>query len=88
MRWRLLISFFVFAMLSTQMKAQDAVNATVPSDQNSSFALLDVLASKIGQAIEQSENPKEQRWSFHVQSTEMMLGQPGFHSPYAGTNSI
>ncbi len=88
MRWRLLISFFVFAMLSTQMKAQDAVNTTVRSDQNSSFALLDGLASKIGQAIKQSENVTEQRWSFHVQSTEMMLGQPGFRSPYAGANSI
>lgn len=70
------------------MKAQDAVNTTVRSDQNSSFALLDGLASKIGQAIKQSENVTEQRWSFHVQSTEMMLGQPGFRSPYAGANSI
>jgi hypothetical protein len=32
--------------------------------------------------------PKYQNWLFHVQGTEIAQGQPGFHSPYAGTNSL
>jgi high affinity Mn2+ porin len=32
--------------------------------------------------------PEQQNWLLHVQATEMLLGQPGFRSPYAGTNSI
>jgi len=31
---------------------------------------------------------EEQRWLFHFQGTEIFQGQPGFRSPYAGTNSL
>jgi high affinity Mn2+ porin len=36
----------------------------------------------------QSESPEQQNWLVHVQGTEVVQGQPGFHSPYQGTNSL
>jgi high affinity Mn2+ porin len=32
--------------------------------------------------------PLHQNWLFHVQGTEIAQGQPGFNSPYQGTNSL
>jgi high affinity Mn2+ porin len=35
------------------------------------------------------ENPSQQQnWLVHVQGTEVVQGQPGFHSPYHGPNSL
>ena len=31
---------------------------------------------------------EHQNWLVHVQGTEIAQGQPGFHSPYQGTNSL
>jgi high affinity Mn2+ porin len=33
-------------------------------------------------------DPLSERWSLHLQATEVIQGQPGFHSPYEGTNSL
>ena len=35
-----------------------------------------------------AESPNQQNWLIHTQGTEIIQGQPGFHSPYTGPNSI
>ena len=34
------------------------------------------------------EAAEQQNWLFHLQGTEILQGQPGFHAPYSGTNSL
>ncbi|MDP9097866.1 MAG: carbohydrate porin [Verrucomicrobiota bacterium] len=36
----------------------------------------------------QESAPQHQSWLFHAQVTEIGQGQPGFHSPYRGENSL
>ena len=44
--------------------------------------------SKESASDNQSQIPEHQNWLFHIQGTEIAQGQPDFHSPYAGTNSL
>ena len=37
---------------------------------------------------EPSEAPEQQNWAIHVDAIEVFQGQPGFHAPYSGTNSL
>ena len=85
---RILIPFFVLLVQFSPLKAQDAFNLRPLVDRSISFAELEDLDSKAVVAADQSEEVKEQRWCFHVQATEIAQGQPGFHSPYAGPNSL
>ena len=40
-------------------------------------------------SIAQSEDPGEhQKWAVHVDAVEVFQGQPGFHSPYRGAQSL
>src|ERR1700740_1339323 len=39
--------------------------------------------------IVQTENPGEhQNWAIHFDAVEVFQGQPGFHSPYRGSQSL
>jgi len=39
--------------------------------------------------LEKKEEAAEsQNWLFHLQGTEILQGQPGFHDPYSGINSL
>jgi len=40
--------------------------------------------------IEKKEErqPEQQNWAIHFDAVEVLQGQPGFHAPYSGTNSI
>ncbi len=39
--------------------------------------------------LEKKEEAAEsQNWLFHLQGTEILQGQPGFHAPYSGINSL
>jgi hypothetical protein len=87
-RRRILISFFVLALAVFRLKAQDALSSGPVIDRSMSFVELEGLDSKVAHTGDQSEEVNEQRWSFHVQGTEIVQGQPGFHSPYAGINSL
>ena len=66
---------FVLALPLSNVRAQDVLNSAAFADQNVSLGQLD--DSKAAPAEAQSANAKDQRWSFHVQATEMLLGQPG-----------
>jgi high affinity Mn2+ porin len=68
--------------------AQGAPNVGASFDDKLSFTVLEALDVKTFSCKDQSDDVTEQRWSFHVQATEVLLGQPGFTSPYVGPNSI
>src|SRR6202023_3192830 len=59
----------------------------VASLGQNSFAL---LATQDGKTpIVQTESPGEhQNWAIHVDAVEVFQGQPGFHSPYRGAQSL
>ena len=35
-----------------------------------------------------ADSSEQQNWLFHFQGTEILQGQPGFHAPYSGINSL
>jgi len=45
------------------------------------------LSSKF-QAMIGNTDPSQEDWSLHGQATEIYQGDPGFHAPYSGTNSL
>ena len=59
---------------------QVSIGNTAPYD----FALTDSKDIDAGD----EEQPIHQKWLFRVQGTEVLQGQPGFHSPYQGANSL
>ncbi len=82
-----------FALLLTALplnlvgivQAQDSVS----SELTSTIALIEQQEPGSKNSITDDEsNPTYQNWLFHVQGTEVAQGQPGFHSPYQGTNSL
>ena len=88
--WRLphIFALFLVSVLtvSETAKSQDSVScetaldSKIPIERKGSD-------SKDGGLSE--ENPSEQQnWLVHVQGTEVAQGQPGFHSPYHGPNSL
>jgi high affinity Mn2+ porin len=74
---------FIFAagvLFSPTARADDNAQQNLASDDGKS-------QSKI--PLEKKEEPAEsQNWLFHLQGTEILQGQPGFHDPYSGTNSL
>jgi len=36
----------------------------------------------------EEQQPEQQNWAIHFDAIEIFQGQPGFHAPYSGTNSI
>ena len=84
-----------FALLLTALpvnfvgivQAQDSVSSELTSNSTIAFIERKEPDSKDG-ASDAERAPAHQNWLFHVQGTEIAQGQPGFHSPYAGTNSL
>jgi high affinity Mn2+ porin len=72
----------------TRLGAQDYVSSELSS--NPAIALIQCkdFDSKETISSEETQPFESQNWSFHVQATEIVMGQPGFRSPYKGTNSI
>jgi hypothetical protein len=86
--WRFLILLFVLVLSIARQKAQDALDSRSVLDQNISFVQFVDPDLKDNTPNDQAQDFKPQNWSFHVQATEIGMGQPGFRSPYKGTNSI
>src|SRR6516225_3414123 len=87
-RQRFFVLLFLLVLYIASLKAQNALDSQPAIDQNISLAQLRGEDSKAGTTDDQPADEKQQRWSFHVQGTEVIQGQPGFHSPYQGTNSL
>ena len=85
---RFFVLFFVLVLSIVRLRAEDAIDSQPAVEQNASLALLLDEDLKVGTSDDRAGDDKQRRWSFHAQATEMLLGQPGFRSPYAGTNSI
>ena len=84
--WRLFPALWLLLQSYPQTNAQDTSITSLDSDN--SLALVESLESKAGPVAINSGESNEQRWCFHLQSTEVVMGQPGFTSPYMGANSI
>jgi hypothetical protein len=80
---RSVILFLGLLFLISFGEAQEALNSTA-RQQNISLAETDASDPKVIESGEESQDTEDQRWSFHIQGTEIAQGQPGFHSPYAG----
>lgn len=86
MRIARLASFIL--VLSATAHAQDFVSDELLSSESIALIERSDSDSKESPSDNQSQSPEHQNWLFHVQGTEIIQGQPGFHSPYAGTNSL
>ncbi len=75
-------------LLSATIRAQDFVSCQLPSERALALIERKDSDSKENASDGQRESPEHQDWLFHAQATEVVQGQPGFHSPYAGTNSL
>ena len=71
-----------------RLRAEDVFPPQSIPDQNISLARILDADSKQSLSDDQAQDSEQQRWSFHIQATEIAMGQPGFRSPYQGTNSI
>jgi hypothetical protein len=75
-------------LLSATVHGQDFLSSELSSERT--IALIERRDSDSKESASDSEGqtPEHQNWLFHIQGTEIAQGQPGFHSPYAGTNSL
>ncbi|MBV9618438.1 MAG: carbohydrate porin [Verrucomicrobia bacterium] len=79
---------FVFVVSAT-VQAQEFRSDELSSQQTIALIEKKDSDSKDNASDDKSqEPPKYQNWLFHMQGTEVAQGQPGFHSPYQGTNSL
>lgn len=80
-------STLVVLVLSATVQAQD-----FPSAEFSSERTIASIAKKDSDSKDNGSNDESQtqrqNWLFHMQGTEVAQGQPGFRSPYQGTNSL
>jgi hypothetical protein len=75
-------------LLSATVDAQIFLSRELSSNQTIALIERKDSDSKESASDNQSQIPEHQNWLFHIQGTEIAQGQPGFHSPYAGTNSL
>jgi high affinity Mn2+ porin len=73
---------------SATIHAQDFLSCELSSERTLALIEGNDSDSKESASDNQSQTPEHQNWLFHIQGTEIAQGQPGFHSPYAGTNSL
>ena len=79
---------FVLLLSIARLRAEDVFSRQSSPDQNISLARILDPDSKQSPSDDQAQDFEQQKWSFHVQATEIGQGQPGFRSPYQWTNSI
>ena len=58
------------------------------ADENTQQSLTDDNKERGAPLEEKAATSEHQDWLFHIQATEIFQGQPGFHAPYSGINSI
>ncbi len=75
-------------LLSATVHSQDFLSGELSSDLSLAPIERQDSDSKESASDNQIQPPEHQNWLFHMQGTEIAQGQPGFHSPYAGTNSL
>lgn len=79
----------LLVLVALAAKLVDTANSEEPIfsqlDSNQNISLDSEFKS---QASKDETSPEQQNWLFHVQGTEIAQGQPGFHSPYHGPNSL
>jgi high affinity Mn2+ porin len=80
--------FFILIFSIARLRAQDPFNFWPVLNQNISVAQFRDVDPKNGASDDQEQTSEHQNWLFHLQGTEVAQGQPGFHSPYQGTNSL
>src|ERR1700730_11765700 len=75
-------------LLTATVQGQDFLAGEPSSDRT--FAFIEPKDSDPKESASDNQSPplEHQNWLFHVQATEIAQGQPGFHSPYEGTNSL
>lgn len=83
-----LVWLFFAPIASVQVRAQDSTNLELSSNQMIALIEREDSDSKESACDNQSQSAEHQEWLFHVQGTEVAQGQPGFRSPYRGTNSL
>jgi high affinity Mn2+ porin len=71
--------------LAATVRGQDSVSGALNS--NRSVPIVEQNSDSKNSASD-NQTTEHQNWLFHVQGTEIAQGQPGFHSPYRGTNSL
>ncbi len=79
--------FLAWSLLISSGEAQEALNSAA-GQQDILLAATDLSDPKAMEDEDAPQNTEDQRWSFHIQGTEIAQGQPGFHSPYSGINSL
>jgi high affinity Mn2+ porin len=81
------LAFVLFGSIKG-LSAQDYVTSELSTDRTIAAIGCQDFDSKEIVSGDQTQTSESQNWLFHVQATEIGLGQPGFRSPYKGTNSI
>jgi hypothetical protein len=75
-------------LLWATVHSQDFLSGELSSDRSPALIERQDSDPKESASDNQIQTPEHQNWLFHMQGTEIVQGQPGFHSPYAGTNSL
>ena len=74
--------------LQAELGAQDSLSGELSSERTIALIAQKDSDSKDEGSNDESQAPEHQNWLLHVQGTEIFQGQPGFHSPYRGANSL
>ncbi len=74
------VIFAAGAPISPFARADDNAQQSLASDDGK-FSPKEPLEKK-------EEKAEQQNWLLHTQGTEILQGQPGFHDPYDGINSL
>src|ERR1700681_880900 len=85
-RFALLVTALLLNLVGT-VQSQDSVSGELASNRGTPVLERKEPDSK-NEVSGDETKPERQNWLFHVQGTEVGQGQPGFHSPYQGTNSL
>lgn len=75
-------------MASATIEAQDFLSNELPPERTFASIAKKDPDSKDNGSNDESQTQERQNWLFHMQGTEVAQGQPGFRSPYQGTNSL
>jgi high affinity Mn2+ porin len=74
------IAFVAGVLFSFSTRADDAASQNLANSDGESQSKAPFEKKE--------ENAEQQNWLFHFQGTEILQGQPGFHAPYSGINSL
>lgn len=74
--------------LQAELAVQDSLSGELSSERTIAWIEQRDSDSKDGGSTNENQGPEHQDWLLHMQGTEVGQGQPGFHSPYIGKNSL